>query len=536
MNRYILLTVILLVFVLFTGAQNLEERYLSQANKEYLDKNYDQAYQYINFILTLHEDDELPLPARILGEKVYFFYLSSLIQTEAIEAIDDITSQLEKFPVIYSTRVSEASNQIQQIRLDKIEAARIEKDRIRKQEEEQKRIAEINKALQEERASQARLEAIREEERRLYAEKEQAFQEELNKIREAEIQRNEQQQEALREDMSLTQEIELQRSQQYQDERNQYEQRMIDLMAARDAAAVEQQKDLNEILQASLVSKDSSGSSVEKMSFYVIILISVIGLFLFMGFGLLIFLSIRHAQNDQKRFENTLYTMQSAQAIGSMKGQFALPDVTASIEHIQLEDNSGNKALPAPDDESEKIKDMLQICKEYGEKIDQATKRKNNYRNISELVFKVSKEMGHNEKESILHFAVGMVYDIGFLSIDPEILSHENVSEDDFNIIKNHVNLGLNMIYFIDKQFHPLFRDGILKHHENLDGSGYPVGLKDLEIPYIARVIHAVESFVSLVSSRNYKDIKDRESAMEQLMTETDKYDIRILEALHAIV
>jgi len=260
MNRYILLTVILLVFVLFTGAQNLEERYLSQANKEYLDKNYDQAYQYINFILTLHEDDELPLPARILGEKVYFFYLSSLIQTEAIEAIDDITSQLEKFPVIYSTRVSEASNQIQQIRLDKIEAARIEKDRIRKQEEEQKRIAEINKALQEERASQARLEAIREEERRLYAEKEQAFQEELNKIREAEIQRNEQQQEALREDMSLTQEIELQRSQQYQDERNQYEQRMIDLMAARDAAAVEQQKDLNEILQASLVSKDSSGS------------------------------------------------------------------------------------------------------------------------------------------------------------------------------------------------------------------------------------------------------------------------------------
>ena len=307
-------------------------------------------------------------------------------------------------------------------------------------------------------------------------------------------------------------------------------------MESRDALAAEQQKDFNKVLQSSIAKQDDTASSNATMSFYVIILIAVIGLFLFLGFGLLIFLSIRHSQDNQKRFENTLYTMQSTRPITSINNQFALPDVTESMEHLQLEDSSGQKALPSPDDEGEKLKEMLTTCKKYGEQINQVTGRKNNSRNTAELVYKISKEMGYDEKECLLHFAVGMIYDIGFMSIDPDILSRENVSDEEFDIIKNHVNLGINMIYFIDKQYQPLFRDGILKHHENLDGSGYPSGLKDTEIPYIARVLHIVESFISLVSSRNYKAIQDRESAIEQLMTETDKYDLKIMEALNAII
>ncbi len=536
MNKNILLVVILLFAALFTGAQDLEERYLSQANKEYLGGNYTEAYEYINFVFNLYDKEKLPLPARILGEKIYYFYIDFLIEKNNFDNIGEITSQLDKFPAISSVRVSEASARIQQMRSDKDEAVRIEKERVKQLEEDQRRIAQINKALEDERAAQTRMEAIRAEERRLYEEKEKAYQVQLEAIRQAELERNEQQQETLRIEMSQVQEMELQRAKQYQEERSQYEQRMIELMESRDALAAEQQKELNEILQSSLEKQDESASSTEKMSFYVVILIAVVGLFLFLGFGLLIFLSLRHSQENQRRFDNTLYTMQTTRSITSINNQFALPDVTESMEQVQLEDSSKQKALPDPDDEGEKIKEMLQTCKKYGEQINQVTNRKNNSRNTAELVYKISKEIGYDEKECLLHFAVGMIYDIGFMSIDSEILSRENVSDEEFNIIKNHVNLGINMIFFIDKQYHPLFRDGILKHHENLDGSGYPSGLRDTEIPYIARVLHIVESFMSLISSRNYKTIQDRESAIEQLLKETDKYDEKILEALDAIV
>jgi len=554
MNKKILTMLILFAVVIFAGAQNLEERYLSKANQEYQNKNYLEAYKYINFVFDIHDGEALPLPAKILGEKIYYYLEVKLEKDNNFEYLDDISLHLNKFPELSSVRVTELFSKINDLRTAKEEEVKVEQEKARKAAEEKARIEAINKALEKERAAQAQQEAIRAEERRIYEEKEKAYQakldflnqlekekavqqqEQLESIHQAELERNKEQQDALRADMANTQEKELQRLKQYQEDRAQYEQRMIALISDRDSKVADQQKEFNDLLKTSIKDQNSSSSSNEKMSLYVVILIAVIGLFLFLGFGLLIFLSIRHSQDNQRRFENTLYTMQSTRPITSINNQYALPDVTESIEHFQLEDNSGQKALPSPDDESEKIKEMLQNCKKYGEQINLATNRKNNSRNTSELVYKISKELGYDEKECVLHFAIGMIYDIGFLSIDPDILALEQLSEEQFGIVQSHVNLGLNMIYFVDKQYQPLFRDGILKHHENLDGSGYPSGLKDTEIPYIARVLHVVESFMSLISSRNYKAILDREAAIEKLMEETDKYDQKILEALNAIV
>jgi len=554
MNKKILTILILFAVVIFAGAQNLEERYLSKANQEYQNKNYLEAYKYINFVFDIHDGEELPLPAKILGEKIYYHLEVKLEQDNNFEYLDDISLRLNKFPELSSVRITELFSKIKDLRTAKEEKVKVEQEKARKAAEEKARIEAINKALEKERAAQAQQEAIRAEERRIYEEKEKVYQakldllnqiekekaaqqqEKLESIHQAELARNKEQQDALRADMANTQEKELQRLKQYQEDRARYEQRMIALISDRDSKVADQQQEFNDLLKTSIKDQNSSSSTNEKMSLYVVILIAVIGLFLFLGFGLLIFLSIRHSQDNQRRFENTLYTMQSTRPITSINNQYALPDVTESIEHFQLEDNSGQKALPSPDDESEKIKEMLQNCKKYGEQINLATNRKNNSRNTSELVYKISKELGYDEKECVLHFAIGMIYDIGFLSINPDILALEQLSEEQFGIVQSHVNLGLNMIYFVDKQYQPLFRDGILKHHENLDGSGYPSGLKDTEIPYIARVLHVVESFMSLISSRNYKAILDREAAIEKLMEETDKYDLKIMEALNAIV
>ena len=78
--------------------------------------------------------------------------------------------------------------------------------------------------------------------------------------------------------------------------------------------------------------------------------------------------------------------------------------------------------------------------------------------------------------------------------------------------------------------------DAILMHHENMDGSGYPSGIEGEKIPLIARVIHVVESFIALISRRNYRVIFDKEAAIKELRNRPNFYDQKIVDVLDSLV
>jgi len=69
-----------------------------------------------------------------------------------------------------------------------------------------------------------------------------------------------------------------------------------------------------------------------------------------------------------------------------------------------------------------------------------------------------------------------------------------------------------------------------------MDGTGYPSGLKGTEIPQIAKIIHVVETFISLISRRSYREIFDKESAVQELKNHPELYDKEIVEILDSIV
>ena len=75
-----------------------------------------------------------------------------------------------------------------------------------------------------------------------------------------------------------------------------------------------------------------------------------------------------------------------------------------------------------------------------------------------------------------------------------------------------------------------------MKHHENIDGSGYPHGLKGDEIPQVARLIRVAESYMSLSSKRSYRGAMDKETALETLKEQPGIYDQEVVEALDKIV
>ncbi len=199
----------------------------------------------------------------------------------------------------------------------------------------------------------------------------------------------------------------------------------------------------------------------------------------------------------------------------------------------------GVDALPAPemnDTEKEELKQLAIRCEDLGAKIDMVSRRKNNSKNVSELVYKLSIELGFNQNTAMLYFCAAMVYDAGFLSVPEEILSAETLTDEQREIIKDHVNNSSEYYDFVPQKYLNIFEDAARYHHENEDGSGYPDGIKSDEIPQIAKIIHVVESYNSLISRRNYKQIKDKESAIEELLAKNNMYDEAVVKALDSIV
>ena len=175
-------------------------------------------------------------------------------------------------------------------------------------------------------------------------------------------------------------------------------------------------------------------------------------------------------------------------------------------------------------------------CAALGEKIDMITSRRNNSKNVSELVYKVAFQLGVPHEEAIIYFCAAMVYDAGFLALPPDLLIAKSLSGDDWDEMKSHVDKAEKYLGFVPKEYREIFLDAATKHHENMDGSGYPFALSGEAIPLIARLIHVCESYVSIISVRNYRDIKDRESAIEELEAKSELYDSAIVAALREII
>lgn len=111
-----------------------------------------------------------------------------------------------------------------------------------------------------------------------------------------------------------------------------------------------------------------------------------------------------------------------------------------------------------------------------------------------------------------------MLHDIGKSAIDKEILDKPGaLTPEERKIIEQHPRFGYNMIYsHIDIDSY--VRTGILYHHENWDGSGYPNQLRGDDIPLFARIIHVADVYDALCAKRAYKEEYNPAEALEYLM------------------
>lgn len=251
-------------------------------------------------------------------------------------------------------------------------------------------------------------------------------------------------------------------------------------------------------------------------------------------------LAAKASVRQSMQFEETLKLVAGMQQTNN---QLLLGSVTdlQGISSLRSAGSSrwGVDALPAPEmnqEEKEELKKLAIACEELGSKIDAVTKRKNNSKNVSELVYKLALHLGLNQNTAMAYFCAAMIYDAGFLGVPEEILEADTITDEQREKMRNHVNSYEEFFDFVPKTYRQIFEDAAKFHHENEDGSGYPNAIKSEEIPQIAKLIHVVESYISLVSRRNYKEIKDKESAIEELLSKPQIYDEIVVKALDSIV
>ncbi|MCE5330258.1 diguanylate cyclase [bacterium] len=132
------------------------------------------------------------------------------------------------------------------------------------------------------------------------------------------------------------------------------------------------------------------------------------------------------------------------------------------------------------------------------------------------LALKLGKSLNLPENELAELSLLSSLHNIGKVTIPDEILLKQDVlSESDWKIIKKHPQIGYNIIRSSPRLAH--IADAVLAHHEWWNGSGYPQGLKEEDIPVISRVISIVNTYDTIVNGRIYKKKINRRAAIEEL-------------------
>jgi HD-GYP domain-containing protein (c-di-GMP phosphodiesterase class II) len=155
----------------------------------------------------------------------------------------------------------------------------------------------------------------------------------------------------------------------------------------------------------------------------------------------------------------------------------------------------------------------------------------NHERRVAKLAVAIGQAMGLSEHQIEGVHVAATVHDLGKTQIPAEIVRKpHSLDEAEFIVIKTHPLKGYHLLKDIGSPW-PI-AEIVLQHHERLDGSGYPNGLKGKCIRLEARIVAVADTVEAMVSHRAYKAGVGVEAALDEITAGSGKhYDSQVVAA-----
>ena len=155
---------------------------------------------------------------------------------------------------------------------------------------------------------------------------------------------------------------------------------------------------------------------------------------------------------------------------------------------------------------------------------------------IATLAADTAAAMNLPEKEVDAIYWGGLLHDIGKIGIPDSILQKPGkLDDDEWVVIRQHPKIGADLVAKVNKLAHisPI----IEYSHERYNGSGYPYGAKEKEIPIGARIVGVVDSYSAMTDRRVYKEPLSHDDAIEELRRNSGVlFDPAVLTAFFKVI
>ncbi|MGW1955288.1 HD-GYP domain-containing protein [Streptomyces sp. NPDC001920] len=151
---------------------------------------------------------------------------------------------------------------------------------------------------------------------------------------------------------------------------------------------------------------------------------------------------------------------------------------------------------------------------------------------VGQAAMLIARELGMaDERVEVVRFA-GILHDVGKLGVPTRLLRKDGpLTPEERRVIELHPEYGHEMVRGIS--FLGEARAAVLHHHERLDGSGYPYGLRGRQIPESARVVAVADAFDAMTSTRSYSRARPVPVALRELQRcAGSQFDPRMVTAL----
>jgi PAS domain S-box-containing protein len=152
-------------------------------------------------------------------------------------------------------------------------------------------------------------------------------------------------------------------------------------------------------------------------------------------------------------------------------------------------------------------------------------------RRVTILACAIAEELGLTEDQFDGLRMAGLIHDFGKINVPAEILSKPGrINEIEFSLIRYHPQICHDILKTIELPW-PVAKI-VLQHHERLDGSGYPQGIKGDEIMLEARILAVADVVEAMASHRPYRPALGLELAFDEIITKKGiLYDSEVVDA-----